>query len=192
MKIDKKLNLAFPVQSKDGETWIYSTPIALETFKRYHMVIADAHAKIFGKGLKFAAMSGWRIAAMTIENIAIEDGTWEGQFGVQHGLMNEIVRLTNAFVPTPNGWSLIPLEDAINNKYLSEEDKDEVMNAICFFTLVSSMENQKMVQSFWGWISERWGGRLDASNCTEFQSSLPTLTATANTGVMAAGSSLPS
>ena len=182
MKIDKKLNLVIPIQTEVGELWLHSTPITLETFKLYYKTISKAYAEIFSEGVKYAATSGPRVAAMEIEAVARKEGTWEGPAGVENGLINEIIRLTNVFMPTDKGWTMIPLDDAIRGGTLSVNDKEEVVNAIAFFTLFSSMENKASVETFMGWISQRWGGRLDAWSCMECQSSLPTSSGAANTG----------
>ncbi len=185
MKIDKKLNLVIPIQTEAGELWLHSTPIALETFKLYYRTISKAYSEIFSEGVKYAATSGPRVAAMEIERVSRETNTWDGPAGVEQGLINEIIRLTNVFMPTDKGWSMVPLDDAIRNGMLSESDREEVVNAIAFFTLFCSMENKSSVETFMGWISQRWGGRLDALSCTEFQSSLPIPKGAGNTGVTA-------
>ena len=78
MKIDKKLKLTFEIETARGKCFVYADPIATDVFKTYFMTIAKAHHKLFSDGVQFALMSGHRIAAMTIEDVAKRDGDWEG------------------------------------------------------------------------------------------------------------------
>jgi hypothetical protein len=60
-------------------------------------------------------MSGPRVAAMILKDKAIELGVWDGPEGVERGLIQEIRRLANVFVPTDKGWETIPINEAVAN-----------------------------------------------------------------------------
>jgi hypothetical protein len=184
MKIDKKLKLTFEIETARGKCFVYADPIATDVFKTYFMTIAKAHHKLFSDGVQFALMSGHRIAAMTIEDVAKRDGEWEdeaggkGRIGVENGLIREIIRLANIFVPTQSGWEMFSLDDAIKTGILTDEDADEVVNLLAFFTSASSMERRKAVEWIFGKLLSVLGGHLTSSSASEYMNSLPKLTAT--------------
>lgn len=174
MKIDEKINLVIEV---DG-THVHSTPIGRETFKRYYLPLAKAFAKIYKEGLDVTA--GPRVAAMVLEDVARELGVWEGEGGVENGLMAEIRRGTNVIIPAEKGgWRSIPLDVALNEKRFSEEEATEVENVICFFIVASAMHSREDKKVALLGMTSLWTGQITSSNSTEFAASLRTSTATA-------------
>jgi hypothetical protein len=177
MKIDEKLNLVIELEREGGSIWVHSTPIGRETFKRYYLVLAKAFSKIYKEGLDVT--SGPRVAAMVVEDVARELGVWDGEGGVEGGLMAEIRRLSNVVVPAARGWATIPLESAINEKRFSEEEAAEVENAVCFFIVASAMHSRKDRKVALLGMTSLWTGQITSSNSTEFAASLRTSTETA-------------
>lgn len=145
MKIDRKLNLVIPLEREDGTTLhIYATPIRKEVFETYFLVLAKTFSALSRNGLD--PRSGPSIAALMLRETAtatertFESNWWDGDDGVngKTGLLAEIVRLSNCLVGTPdNGWQTIPLQDALDRKLITDEEKSEVMNLLVFFTVSS-------------------------------------------------------
>lgn len=201
MKIDRKLNLVLPIV--DGVTtdekgvehdnivaYVHSTPISKEVFEKYFLVLSKVHARILSEGLGWAA--GPRIAALMLEKVAKEDGTWEGADGVSRGLLGEIVRLTNVFMPLPvGGWDMVPLQIAIDQKLISDDDIGEVKSIIVFFTVSSWLYPKMMRDKILMEAMALSGGRTESLSCTDFSTSLPMSIATASTGGNPIASSLP-
>lgn len=177
MKIDEKLNLVIEVEGDKGSVWVHSTPIGRETFKRYYLPLAKAFSKIYKEGLDVT--SGPRVAAMVVEDVSRELGIWEGEGGVENGLMAEIRRLSNVIVPgDKGGWVSIPLESALNEKRFSEEEAAEVENAVCFFIVASAMHSRSDRKVALLGMTSLWTGQITSLSSTEFAASLRTSTET--------------
>lgn len=191
MIINKKLNLVIPIERDDGSRiYIHSAPISREVFEMYFRVMARAFADIQKLGMAVAL--GPKLAEISLRQIAKESGQWDGDDGVERGLMGEIRRLSNVIVPGPNGWRAMPLTDAIGDKLIEPEDIEEAEGAIVFFILSSAMSPKSVLAINLQATTEWWGSQITSSNCTEFARSLPTLTATGNSGATATRSSIPS
>jgi hypothetical protein len=189
MRINKALNLVIPVDRDDGSTiYVHATPIEPEVFDRYFLVISKTFAAIYSEGL--GPIAGPRVAAKLLKKVAIDAGQWDGPEGVEVGLVNEIHRLANVLVPSPNGWQTVPYHDAYSQKLIDAEDLSEISNALAFFTVAFSMHRREERRSILEGASKIWGSQITSSNCSEFASSLPKLTATANSGGTAAVSSV--
>jgi len=191
LKLDRKLNLVIPVTQDNNVTvYVHAAPISREVFERYFLVISKTHAQILGAGL------GWsiapRVASMMLEKVAKEDDSWEGPAGVARGLIGDIVRLANVAVPDEKGgWTTIPLQQALDQSYFSEDDTAEIKNAVVFFTVASWMYPRADRNAILSEAMKLWGGRTESSNSTEFVSSLPISTETANSGATETASSIP-
>ncbi len=179
LRIDKKLNLIVPVERDSGRLYVHAAPLSRDVFERYTMVIAKTFSRIYSEGL--GAIAGPRVAANILKMVATELDEWEGPEGVQNGLMNEIVRLSNAVVPAQNGWQTIPLHDAVSKGLIDQDDLSEILNALVFFTLVSSMHRRNQVPEILKAIGPLWDTQTTSLNSTEFAGSLTTLIDSGNT-----------
>jgi len=150
MKIDRKLNLVIPIERGDETTlWIHSTPVRKEVFEQYHLVLAKTFSAFAQNGLD--PRSAPSVAALILKGIAQNtprgDATWwDGEDGVGGpvGLLAEIVRMSNCLVGTlEEGWRTVPLQDALDKKLISDDEKSEVMNQLVFFTVVSLIAPRK-------------------------------------------------
>jgi hypothetical protein len=189
MKIDKALNLVCPVDSDNGMVYIHSMPIGREVFERYFMVISKTFAALFSEGLNTVA--GPRVAAMLLKKIAIEMGEWDGEAGVEIGLMGEIRRLSNVAIPGPSGWSTVPLNVAVSREFIDQRDVDEAEGAIVFFTCISLMSKRNEAAYFVRMMCELWSTQTTSLSTTAYAASLPMLTATATLPQEAITSSVP-
>jgi len=180
MKIDPKLNLVIPVDRPDGTLYVHSMPISREVFERYFLVIGKAFAAIYGEGLGMVA--GPPLAGLLLKQKAKDLGVWEGEGGVERGLFAEMRRLSNVIANGPNGWAVIPFQEALDNGTFSEDEVSEVESAIAFFTVASSMHKRSELPAVMSAISGLWGARAESSSCTEFAALLRTSTATGSSG----------
>lgn len=144
MKIDRKLNLVIPIEREDGtKLWVHSTPVLKPTFEMYYLVLAKTFSAFAQNGLD--PRSAPSVAALIMKDVARTTGRgdtnwWEGDDGIggKAGLLAEMVRLSNCLVSTPDsGFQQIPLQSALDNKTITDEDKTEVMNQLVFFTVAS-------------------------------------------------------
>lgn len=190
VSINRKLNLVVPILRGDKtELYIHSVPIMPETFKVYHLVMAKTFSTLAQNNLD--PRSGPSVAAMVMEEVAKSTwrlpgmNWWEGPDGVggEAGLMAEIIRLSNVIRPTKEaGWQSIPLQSAINQNLIDEEERMEVINLLCFFTVVSLMapraDREKLVKG----LAAIYELQATYSTSTDWINSLTTSTVEETTG----------
>ena len=210
MKIDQSLNFVIPCETDDrGIVYVHAQPVTAATFDQFWDVLGQTYSKIFGGGHGSAA--GSRIAAKALRDISKSMGIWEGPNGTEMGIVKEVRRLAAVIVPNEHaviveesgkspqwrstGWSTISLDEAVKTGVIDARDADEVENILVFFTVNSVMRRRKELEMLLG-IASSVGGLWDAHttslNSTAYAASLPTLTATANSGARAPVSVLPS
>ena len=191
VKINEKLNLVVEIENNNGETlYIHSTPIMKETFKKYYLILTKTFNQFYSN--EIGIFGAPRVAAMVIEEKAKADGIWDGVDGVKNGLISEIHRLTNVVAPTSEGWGIIPLDIAYNQKLINEDDIDLIENFLCFFTVVSTLHLPKELRPIMNIVSTMWGPRVEPLNVTEFKNGLQTLTPIENIVASPIVSSIPS
>ena len=188
MQIDRALNLVIPIERDGAALYVHSKPISSQVYDTYWRVLARTFADINAQGL--GAM-GPRIAAKMLREVADEMGIWRDdpatkRVGVERGLMAEIHRLTNVLVAGNRGWDMVPVDDALKDGHIDEEDLGEVDGILVFFTAASHLfrraNRAEMLQGSLG----LWGAQIESSDCTEFLKSLTISTDAGSTGGNAA------
>jgi hypothetical protein len=198
MQIDKRLNLVIILAraDEDDETdgtpplYVHCAPLLLETVKTYHMVLAKTFSALMSERLSITA--GPSVAAYTLEEVAKNTyrspgvNWWDGFDGVEAGLLSEMRRLANVISVRPDGagWGLTPLQVAIDGQppLISPDEAMEVLNQIAFFTVISAIAPAKDRPKLIRGAAYLFDGQTSLSNCTEFLSSLKTLTMDENSG----------
>ena len=200
MQINEKLHLVIPVEIEPGavvkdaagkETYVpgktvyvHSAPISHDLYKRYFIAISKAFAEVMAQGAPALAL---RNASLWLEKVAADMGQWDTDGGVRDGLLAEVKRLTNVLVPSPQGWTTIPFQQA--TEILGEEDTAEVENAVIFFTLalwsLRKRERREMLET----AATLLGGLITSSGFTAYRDSLPTSNVTVSSGEPTTGSS---
>src|SRR5665213_1626605 len=97
LSIDQNLNLVIPIYGDNDQiiAWVHSTPIGREVFETYFRVIGRTFAAIHGdEADSLGQAAGPRMAALLLRDEAKKMGQWEGEAGIERGLVNEIKRLT--------------------------------------------------------------------------------------------------
>ena len=189
MHINRQMNIVVPLERGETTVYIHSTPISEDVFDNYWRVLAAAHARLFSEGL--GVVSGPRVALRMVRDVAKERNVWDGPEGVQNGLMNEVRRLSNAFVPGATGWVTLPQQEAVSNGTLTAEESREAENILVFFTLVSLLNKKQQVPGLLKAAGDLWGFATTSLNSTDYAASLPILTAAATSGEKMAGSLVP-
>jgi len=189
MRIDRRLNLVVPLYEDNSEdspvvAYVHSTPLPEAVVDRYFMVLGQTYNAIFSQGLGFAAGPGH--AMRVLRHIATERGVWhdkEGNSGVEHGLVEEMRRLTNVAAIDKDGrWNALPLQVALDQGIISSEDKSEVENAIAFFIASCATLNRAQREGVLKAAGEIWGAQITYLDFTGWLNSLKTSTGTANSG----------
>jgi hypothetical protein len=188
-RISKELYLVVPVVAEDGNTiYVHGTPISRAVFETNYLVLARTFTALYSQGL--GELSGPRVAAMVLRDVAKDLGTWEGQTGVEKGLMAEIKRLANVIVPG-RADGAVPLVDAISQGLLDEDDASEVENALVYFTVASRMHKKTDREALLRGAATLWHAQISSLRCTEYSASLQTSTVTESSGETVAASSVP-
>lgn len=182
MKIDRKLNLVIPIEREDdlGPLYVHAMPLSLPAFQRHALVIAKTFSAIYTQGLSFVA--GPRVAAMLLKEIAEDLGRWDGEDGVEMGLIFEMRRTAHLICPTPDGWQRLVLDDAVRRGLLDEEELSEIEGILIFFMVASAMHRgQEQTIALTG-MARIWNAQLSSLGCTAFLNSLPTSTPADSSG----------
>lgn len=181
MKIDRRLNLVVSVERETGVRYVHSTPLTRQAFEAHALILGKTFALLFQQGLNF--VSGPRIAAICLKQIAENMGIWDGLEGVENTLMAEIRRTSNVIAPVKEGgWGQVPLQHAIDSNALDEDELSEVENAIVFFIVISSVAPSLDRPVLLAGLCRLWDAQLESSNSTEFMRSLPTSTPAESSG----------
>lgn len=167
--------------------YVYSTPLSRAVFERYWLIFSKTFSAIYAEGL--SAISGPRVAAMAMRDIARRLGQLDGAEGVEHGVFDEIRRTSVIVMPTSKGWEQVMLQDAINAKLITDDDISEVENLLTFFTVISALHRAAERGPILEGAATLWDARILLSSCSVFIASLPKLTVTANLGVRMAAAS---
>lgn len=173
MKITQATRLSFSIESdKFGTILVHSIPIGRETFDLYFAELGHVFKACYGDDdeARHLALIGPRIALPALKAAAIAAGTWKTPSGVEAGLINELVRLTQiAYVaPDGGGWQTLPMANAQARDILDEDDVEEVLNSLVFFTAACKAGPRKLVAAMLPVIAESIGWEFTFSTLTEF------------------------
>lgn len=166
MRIDNKLNLVLEIPDDRGTLYVHSTPISLDVFNQFYMVLGRTFSTIYSKGLHLTAP---RIAHLVLKQIAEDEGQLEA---VNNGLMNEIIRLSNVLIPGEAGYVSATLSDCLSRKIVTAEEFEEIKGMLVFFSCVSSVAKKELIEPTMTQLTGLWGGQLTSYNSTAFKDSL--------------------
>ena len=193
MKIDRRLNLVQPIETDTGMIYLHSTPLSREVWENYFLVLSKTYAAILSEGL--TVIGGPPVARMLLKRIAQNSGIWEGEAGVERGLLAEIRRLTNVVMPTASGWQTVPYEQVLGQGSIDEDDLAVAEGAIVFFICVSAVQrgrqNREKLMILLNGVRAAWGAQNTSLDATGFAASLPTSTPDENSGAKKPASSVP-
>lgn len=181
--INQQLNLVVPLERPTGRIYVHSMPIRYEIFEKYFLILSKTYAafttqslSIFG-GPRVAAMLLRQEAQTTIRHLGTGTTWWDGEDGVEKGLMAEIRRLSNVITPAEGGgWAVSPLQEALDKNFLNHEEVGEALNQITFFIVCSRTappgDREPLIKGA-ATMSNALTTLLD---CTEYANSLKTST----------------
>lgn len=181
MKLTKDLRLAFDVETeKHGLVIVHSLPIRRETLEIYFAELGAVFNACYAEDDdgRHLALVGPRIAFMALKAAAKAAGTWDTPSGVENGLVNEWVRLTNIAHADANGagWVQLPLHTAAKRGIVDEESYDTILSTLAFFTAASRVGPKKLVEAMLPVIGQSLGWETGSWSFTEFIASLQTST----------------
>lgn len=194
MRIDEKRNLVLPVVTeKVAKTvdekemvedvvrvYAFHTPVSREIFEMNYRILAATKSALASKGSHYLMSAGPRIAAMTLKDEGRKDAAARGSFDEQGTLIDnetkaflaELKRLTMVLCAGPNGWDLLPVDTAISGGRMDDEDWEEVISAIVFFTSHVSMAKKADRPVATKATASLLGASITSLTPTEFAASL--------------------
>jgi hypothetical protein len=182
VKISKRLNIVFAVDSEDGTVLhVHSRPIPSETFDQHYEVITKTYSDmllLYGNGFSASAP---QVAYKKLRDTARTLKVWEGPAGVEQNLLGEISRGTTVLVSGEQGYEQIPFYQAKQQKLIDKEDAEQIESTLIFFTCCSFT----MHRSEWASLYEMlrfWYAQTTSLDSTAYANSLLTSTEDASTG----------
>jgi hypothetical protein len=175
MRVNKKLNLVFPLVTDDErKMYVHSAPISRDVFEQFYSELGGVFTKCFeGMNEAHLALAAPQLAYPALKSMARKAGTWED---VRTGLVNEIIRLTNIVTAGNAGWETIPMDAAIKQETISEDDAGRVLSDLVFFTSISLVAPLQFKEAFLQAAGSLRDWDFISSNSTEYMNGLPTLT----------------
>jgi len=194
VKIDRNLNLVMQVQTeKKGTIYIHSASISRSVFEQFYLELGKVFSQCFDSiNQAHLALSAPQLAYPALKSISKQAGNWEGAGGVQFGLVNEIIRLTNVLVSGERGWESIPFDTAVKREVFNEDEEMEALSSLVFFTAISKVAPKDLKNSFLEMAGALRNWELTSLDSMEYMSGLPILTKKESTGKKAKESSLVS
>lgn len=190
MKIDRKLNLVMPIQTEgNGIVHVHSISISRDIFDQFYLELGKVYSQCFdNKNPEHFILSAPQLAYPALKAVSKKLGTWEGEGGVQSGLINEIVRLTTILINGANGWESLPFDIVRKRKLLDEDEEAEVLSSLVFFTVICKVAPKELRVSFMEMSASLRNWVLTSSDCMEYKNGLPISTKTDATGEIQMGS----
>lgn len=190
MRLDRRLNLIIPLDREDGtKVHIYHTPISRDIYTQYFRVLNMTGTQIYANDLSFfgGPESAFLMLKEISENTPRPNGSgswWEGENGVERGLIEELWRKTQVLVLGTKGWELLPFDVVIapdtsgnwKSDILSEDEAAEVSGSLVFFTVSSFMKNNPVVSRGLIAAAALFDWQLSSLGLTEYRISLQILT----------------
>jgi hypothetical protein len=176
--ISRKLNIVLPpIETKDGELYIHSTPVGRQVFESCYRSMAKTVAGLVSEGI--GPITGPSVALLALQSEADLLGEGDKVSGL---FMSEVRRLTNCAIAGKD--EIFPYAVALQRNLLDEDQASEVENILVYFTLVSWIRLPSGLSSSMGLdgLQQLWRAQTTSSDLTAFMRSLPTSTPVVNTG----------
>lgn len=173
MQITDSLNLAIPF----GNGMVaYHTPISRDVYEAHYAALNATRAALARKGIHYQMGSGPRIANLVLKDEGKRDADERGAEDATPALLGEIRRLTNVLAPGSGGYELLPVDAAINQGVLDDEDWGELEAALVFFTCHVATAKKTERKEFATACASTLSGSITSSAPMEYAASLPTST----------------
>lgn len=198
MKIDEQRRLVVPVVTEaitkkvDGKdvsenvvrVYGYHVPISRDVFEQNFRVLAATKAELSAKGSHYMMGSGPRVAGLTLKDEGRKDAAARGSFDDEGkivdqdtpALLAEIKRLTTVLCAGDHGWDMLPVDVAIQQGKMDEEDWEEALSSLVFFTCNHSLAKKADRARAAAASAHFLSGSITSSAPTQFLASLPNST----------------
>ncbi len=179
MKIDEATNLVVPIAEGIN---CYHVPISREVFELNYLILSATKSAIGSKGIHYEMQSGPQIASLTLMDEARKEAVERGDVddeGVENvkpakALLAEIKRLTTVIVPGEDGFNVVPVNLAISEGHIDEEDWREAESALVFFTCYYAMAKRSKRSKLANATASLLLGSMTSLTATAYAGSLQT------------------
>ncbi|MXV44322.1 hypothetical protein GS501_04590 [Saccharibacter sp. 17.LH.SD] len=179
IRINAQLNLVLPIGE---DTIVHSAPLSRDVFDLNWRLFAKTWSLLEGDEIGVTAAPA--VAAKALKQADQESGDQEASKA--SALFAEIKRTANFIRPSQEGYIPVPLASAINKGWIDEDDLDEVLNGLVFFTLASRVLPKQRKSFIFRFLPVLRGAEMTSLNATEFAGSLQKSTTNAPSGETAA------
>lgn len=173
MKIDKKLNFVSTISRDDGSLiYLHVVPFPYEVVENHCLLLGSMFNNFFSL---VGTVGAPRVAAMMLrktlkaqqENGLIPAGT--------PTIVDDIQRLATVIWSDAGVWKSSPLDTALKQGILSDDEYREVEGEVVFFMVSSAIQKANLIVPTIGKALEMYSGQLVSLNATAFKDSLLTL-----------------
>lgn len=175
--INRRLNLVLLLETPKGELQVHHEPIDRLTYEAHFLLITLTMTRYYQRNIP--PLTAARSAHLMMKEVAKDEDRLKD---FEENLMPEIIRRTNVLVPTNGVIMPMPLQTALNNGTITDDDRAEVLNHVCFFTAASWGHKPDELDAVIYPLLNASGLRTTSLNCTELITSLMTSTQTGDTG----------
>jgi hypothetical protein len=173
MQITDSLNLAIPF----GKGMVaYHVPIDRGVYTANYAVLHATLAAMSKRGLHYLRASGPSIANLVLKDECKREAAERGEEDSSPALLGEIKRLTTVLVPGPGGYETLPVDIAIAQGKLDDEDWSELEASLVFFTCLVQTARRSDREMVAKSSASVMGGSITSSPITAYTASLQTST----------------
>ena len=205
MVIDKTLKLVIDRRREEDDApyTVFASSIPTRALKKYWALVNGAMGALHTSS-DLGPRTAPKFALEAIRDVARARGPLY-EADIEKNVINEMRRLAMVVMPdaagwedkidrdaegnivsvvgcAKSGWEVIPLEEAISKGTISEDDGDEIMNLLAFFTLALSFYPVAERKTTMSAAAAYWGGRTTSSDFMAWKNSLPISTPGASSG----------
>lgn len=171
MKIDKKLNFVSTVSRDDGSLiYLHVVPFPYDVVENNCLLLGGMFNNFF---TLVGSMGAPRVAAMMLRQ-TLKSQQDDGRLPAGPTIVDDIQRLTTVIWSDVGVWKTCPLDTALKQGILSDDEYREVEGEIVFFMVSSAIQKPSLFVPTIGKALEMYSGRLVLLSATAFKDSLLT------------------
>lgn len=162
VKLERDLKVVIPLESG---AICYSIPVSRQIFETNYMAFAKIWSAIQEQGL---VATGASIAARMLRQLAVEQN-----LNVDP-ILGEIRRLCTIAIPTEHGYQQYPMDNAVRDRLIDEDDIAEIENLLVFSIAVSYLSTKAQAAKLLEWVRGMRKALTTSLTFTDFLASLQT------------------
>lgn len=180
--LNRTLNIVLHLED---DAIVHSAPLSREAFDTNWRIFAKTWSMLEGEDIGLTAAPS--VAAKALRQAAQESG--DKDLRNANAVLAEIKRTASFMRPSEDsGYAPLPLNTAIQKNWIDEDDTEDVLNSLVFFTLASRVLPKQRRGFIFQFLPALRGAEMTSSDATAFSNSLQKSNKDASTGETAAAS----